>query len=44
MSEKIKEAIEKLAEKVKSSEPQGALELSHALLYLTQALHNIEGK
>lgn len=43
MSDKIKEAIEALTEKTKNADaPQAALEWSHAVLYLTQALHNLK--
>lgn len=38
MDEKIKQAIEKLAEKIDSGGSQQALEWAHAILYLKQAL------
>lgn len=42
MSDKIKQAIEQLAEKVKDADAQAALELSHAALYLAQTLVTLD--
>lgn len=43
MSEKLKKAINKLIEKAEAEHSsEQALQFSHAVLYLTQALHNIE--
>ena len=45
MGEKIKVAIEKLIKKTEEAKTtQEALELSHAVLYLTQALQNTDGR
>ena len=45
MSDEIKNTIMKLVEKVKDTDNgERALQLSHAILYLTQALHNVEKK